>query len=65
MLNESEIETYHRDGYVIPKGFRFDEEELAGLQVGLGAVLAGNPDIMPLLNHLDQLTNRLRPATIP
>lgn len=57
MLNESEIETYHRDGYVIPEGFRFDEEELAGLQTGLDAVLAGNPDIMPdrLMNpHLNQ-----------
>jgi hypothetical protein len=57
MLSESEIETYHREGYVIPKIFRFDDEELANLREGLDAVLANNPDIMPdrLMNpHLNQ-----------
>lgn len=57
MLSQTEIAAYHRDGYVIPTNFRFNDEELADLREGLDAVLENNPDIMPdrLMNpHLNQ-----------
>ena len=57
MLTQAEVETYHRDGYVIPQSFCFEPEELSELRDGLDAVLAQNPDIMPdrLMNpHLNQ-----------
>lgn len=56
MLTSAEIETYHREGYVIPQGFRLGDGELQRLRDALDAVLADNPDIMPdrLMNpHLD------------
>ena len=46
MLSQAEIETYHRDGYVIAEGFKFNDTELAELRNALDAVLAQNPDIM-------------------
>lgn len=56
MLTADEIETYYRDGYVIPQGFRLSAKELATLNAALEDVLVGNPDILPdrLVNtHLD------------
>lgn len=56
MLTPAEIATYHREGYVIPQGFRLGDGELQRLREALDAVLADNPDIMPdrLMNpHLD------------
>lgn len=47
MLTAEEIETYHRDGYVIPQNFRLSDGEVQKLRAGLDAVLADNPDIMP------------------
>ena len=43
MLSESEVKDYHQNGYVVPKGFRFEKNELAKLQTGLNAVLSENP----------------------
>ena len=43
MLSESEVKAYHQNGYVVPKGFRFEKNELAKLQTGLNAVLSENP----------------------
>jgi hypothetical protein len=57
MLSATEVEAYHRDGYVIPRSFQFNDHELVALRQGLDAVLASNPDIMPdrLMNpHLNQ-----------
>ena len=57
MLSKSEIKAYHQNGYVVPKGFRFEKNELAKLQTGLSAVLSKNPTIMPdrLMNpHLNK-----------
>lgn len=56
MLSNQEIEAYHRDGYVIPNGFRLDVGELETLRAALDRVLADNPEILPdrLINtHLD------------
>ncbi len=47
MLTAEEIETYHRDGYVIPQNFQLRNDELQRLRNALDAVLADNPDIMP------------------
>jgi len=57
VLSKSEIKAYHQNGYVVPKGFRFEKNELAKLQTGLSAVLSKNPTIMPdrLMNpHLNK-----------
>ena len=57
MLSESEVKAYHQNGYVVPKGFRFEKNELAKLQAGLNSVLSKNPTIMPdrLINpHLNK-----------
>ncbi|MCH9674471.1 MAG: phytanoyl-CoA dioxygenase family protein [Gammaproteobacteria bacterium] len=57
MLTKAEVETYHREGYVIPQRFRLTEGELAELHTALAAVLADNPEIQPdrLLNtHLSR-----------
>jgi ectoine hydroxylase-related dioxygenase (phytanoyl-CoA dioxygenase family) len=57
MLSSDEIDAYHQDGYVIPKGFCFNRSELEKLQAGLDAVLFKNPTIMPdrLMNtHLNK-----------
>ena len=56
MLTQLEIQTYQRDGYVIPSGFRLGAAELATLRSALERVLDDNPDILPdrLINtHLD------------
>ena len=56
MLTPSEVEHYHRDGYVVPAGFRLDDAEIETMRAALDHVLADNPDILPdrLLNpHLD------------
>ena len=56
MLNEAEVETYHREGFVIPQRFRLAENELTKLHAALDAVLVDNPDILPdrLINpHLN------------
>ena len=56
ILSHTEIETYHRDGYVIPDGFRLSDDELAGLRSALDQVMADNPTILPdrLMNvHLN------------
>ena len=47
MLTTAEIETYHREGYVIPQDFRLGDDEVQRLRDALDAVLADNPDIMP------------------
>ena len=47
MLSESEVKAYHQNGYVVPKGFRFEKNELAKLQTGLSAVLSKHPTILP------------------
>ena len=55
-ITAAEVETYHRDGWVIPAGFRLDETELAELRQALDQVMTDNPDIMPdrLMNvHLN------------
>ena len=52
MLTEAEVETYHREGYVIPQGFRLPVGALADLHTALDAVLADNPDSPP-----DRLVN--------
>lgn len=57
MLTDAEVETYHREGYVIPQGFRLDDGELAALDSALDTLLDENPDILPdrLLNaHLNR-----------
>ena len=57
MLSESEVKAYHQNGYVVPKGFRFEKNELAKLQTGLNAFLSKNPTIMPdrlMKPHLDK-----------
>ena len=57
ILSESEVKAYHQNGYVVPKGFCFEKNELAKLQTGLNAVLCKNPTIMPdrLMNpHLNK-----------
>ena len=57
MLSESEVKAYQQNGYVVPKGFRFEKNELAKLQAGLNSVLSKNPTIMPdrLMNpHLNK-----------
>lgn len=43
MLSEVQIEHYHRDGYVVPAGFRLPPEECDTLRNGLEYVLAQNP----------------------
>jgi hypothetical protein len=56
MLTADEIAAYHRDGYVIPKGFRLGQAELDRLREPVDRILADNPDILPdrMLNtHLD------------
>jgi hypothetical protein len=56
MLTAAEIETYHRDGYVIPQDFRLNESELDRLRAAVDQVLADNPDTLPdrMINtHLD------------
>lgn len=47
MLTSAEQEAYARDGYVIPKGFRLSETDLADLSEAVDVVLAGNPEIPP------------------
>lgn len=57
MLTEAEVETYRRDGYVVPAGFRLDENELGALQSAVEQVLRDNPDAEPdrIINpHLDR-----------
>ncbi|PPR59887.1 MAG: hypothetical protein CFH10_01736 [Alphaproteobacteria bacterium MarineAlpha4_Bin2] len=60
MLLPTEIESYRRDGYVIPADFRLTDNEVADLREAVDVVLAENPNIPPdrLINpHL----NRGRP----
>ena len=56
MLTAGEVETYHREGWVIPQGFRLDDAELADLRAALDRVMADNGEILPdrIMNpHLD------------
>jgi hypothetical protein len=56
MLTADEVETYHRDGYVIPQNFRLNQSELDVLLAAVDRVLADNPDTLPdrMVNtHLD------------
>ena len=56
MITEAEVAAYHRDGYVVPAGFRFSGKELEVLRAALDGVLSDNPDILPdrLMNpHLN------------
>lgn len=56
MLSQTEIESYKRDGYVIPAAFRLAEDECEVLREGLDQVLAKNPGVPPdrLINvHLN------------
>ena len=45
MLGQSEIESYHRDGFVIPSRFRLGELECASLRSALDQMIADNPGI--------------------
>lgn len=57
MLTATEIETYRRDGYVVPEGFRLDDGELDTLQSAVERVLRDNQDAKPdrMINlHLDR-----------
>ena len=45
-LTASEIETYRRDGLVVPS-FRLDEAKLARLAAGVERLVAANPDVPP------------------
>ena len=59
MLMHTEIEAYHRDGYVVPSGFRLDDDELECLRSAVDQVVRDNPDMPPdrLINvHLNQGT---------
>ena len=47
MLTSTERFQYTSDGYVIPAGFRLDENILYELRIALDKVLSGNPEIMP------------------
>lgn len=47
-LTTAEVETYHRDGYVIPD-FRLQEEWLARTRAALERLLADNPSVRPEL----------------
>lgn len=47
MLTSTERFQYTSDGYVIPAGFRLDENILYELRIALDEVLSGNPEIMP------------------
>ncbi len=56
MLTDSEIETYHYDGYVIPASFRLADVELEILRCAVDRILADNPHMPPdrLINtHLN------------
>ena len=56
MITDAEIAAYHRDGYVVPKGFQLNASELEVLRDALDRVLADNRDILPdrLMNvHLN------------
>ena len=57
MLTDAEIETYRRNGYVVPAGFRLDDNEIETLQSAVAQVLSDNPDAEPdrIINpHLDR-----------
>jgi len=43
MIAQAELETYHHDGYVIPRGIRLTEDELEPLRSALVQILADNP----------------------
>ena len=47
MLTKAEINRYQRDGYVIPTGFRVDENNLSELHTALEEVLLVNSKILP------------------
>jgi hypothetical protein len=52
MLTQDEIRTYRQDGWVVPRGFRLKESEIAALQAAMDKVQTDNPDILP-----DRLSN--------
>ena len=45
-LSPSEIETYHRDGYLIPE-YRLPADKVAALQTALDDAIAANPGVRP------------------
>lgn len=47
MLTEQEVETYKRDGLVVPQSFRLAPERLAKLGRRVGEVVAANAEIAP------------------
>jgi len=56
MLTPDEADTYNREGWVIPKNFQLNEEELERLRKAIDAVLQENSEILPdrMINtHLD------------
>ena len=56
-LKEKEIESYHRDGYVVPR-YQLEPEFLKELQDALNKLIADNPGIRPekLVNaHIQNL----------